>query len=92
MLTINKATNLQKYPLHTIEDLFAQLSEGNSLTKLDLRDAYCQLETEEQSEDLLLKMCHKHTRLFCYTRFSFGVASTPTIFQGEMEKNIQTEF
>ena len=86
-LTTNKATNLEHYPLPRIEDLFARLSGGNSFTKLDLRDAYCQLELDEQSKELVVINTHKG--LFRYTRLPFGVASAPAIFQREMDKILQ---
>lgn len=53
-LTTNKATDLEQYPLPKIEDLFAQLSEGNSFTKLDLCDTYFQLELGDQSKGFVV--------------------------------------
>ena len=72
-LTTNRATNLEDYPLPRIEDLIAQLSGGNSFTKLD-----------EQSKELVLINTHKG--LFRYTHLPFGVASAPAVFQREMNK------
>lgn len=42
-----QTTELEQYPLPTIMDLIAQLSGATSFTKLDLQDAYCQLELDE---------------------------------------------
>lgn len=86
-LTVNKSTELEQYPLPKIEDLFAQLSGGTTFTKLDLRDAYCQLELDEESRRLLV--INTHRGLFRYTRLAFGVASAPAIFQREIEKILQ---
>lgn len=49
----NKATYFKQYPFPKIEDLYSQLSGGNSFTMLLLRVAYCQLELDEKSKDLL---------------------------------------
>lgn len=86
-LTANQATELEQYPLPKIEDLFAQLSNGKTFTKLDLRDAYCQLEVDEDTRRFLVINTQKG--LFRYTRLPFGVASAPAIFQREIEKILQ---
>ncbi|XP_054723056.1 uncharacterized protein K02A2.6-like [Uloborus diversus] len=86
-LTTNKITELEQYPLPNIEDLFAQLSGGTLFSKLDLRDAYCQLQLDEDSKNLVVINTQKG--LFRYTRLPFGVASAPAVFQREMEKILQ---
>lgn len=86
-LTVNKATELEQYPLPRIEDLFAQLSGGETFSKLDLRDAYCQLELDDQSRDLVV--INTQRGLFRYRRLPFGIASAPAIFQREIDKILQ---
>lgn len=86
-LTANKATELEQYPLPRIEDLFAHLANGKSFSKLDLRDAYCQMEVAEESRKFLVINTQKG--LFRYTRLPFGVASAPAIFQREIDKILQ---
>ncbi|KAG8180416.1 hypothetical protein JTE90_022765 [Oedothorax gibbosus] len=86
-LTVNAATDLEQYPLPKIEDLFAQLSGGETFSKLDLQDAYCQFELDEESQDLVV--INTHRGLFRYKRLPFGVASAPAICQREMEKMMQ---
>ena len=39
-----------KYPLPRGEDLYAKLSGGQKFTKLDLRNAYLQVELQEESK------------------------------------------
>lgn len=46
-------------------------------------DAYCHLELDEQSENFVINILKE---LLCYTCLPFEVASTPAIFQPEMEK------
>lgn len=86
-LTANVATTLEQYPLPNVEDLFARLSGGISFSKIDLSDAYCQLEVDEPSKRFLV--INTHRGLFQYTRLPFGVASAPAVFQREMDKLLQ---
>ncbi|KAG8175310.1 hypothetical protein JTE90_008319 [Oedothorax gibbosus] len=86
-LTVNSAIDLEQYPLLKIEDLFAQLSGGETFSKLDLHDAYCQFELDEESQDLVV--INTHRGLFRYKKLPFGVASAPAICQREMEKMMQ---
>ena len=88
-LTVNAATELEQYPLPKIEDLFAQLSGGEAFSKLDLQDAYCQFELDEESQELVV--INTHRGLFRYKRLPFGVASAPAICQREMEKMLQAQ-
>ena len=74
------------YPLPHIEELFATLSGGESFTTLDLPHAYLQQELEEESQDLVTINTQKG--LYKYKWLSFGVASTPTIFQRTMEATL----
>lgn len=53
-LRTNKATDLEQYLLPKIEDLFTQLSGGNSFTKLDVCDTYFQLELDDQSKGFVV--------------------------------------
>ena len=49
-VTINQVLEPDKYPLPRPEDLFTALTGGNKFTKLDLREAYLQMELEEESQ------------------------------------------
>lgn len=86
-LTINPVAVLEKYPVPRVEDLWAKLSGGQRFTRLDLKDAYQQVELDEESQ----KLCTINTPqgLFKYTRLPFGVSSAPAIFQREMENLLQ---
>ena len=61
------------------EDIFARLAGGQTFTKLDLSNAYQQVELEEQSKQYLV--INTHMGLFRYNRSPFGVAAAPAIFQ-----------
>ncbi|XP_046744301.1 uncharacterized protein K02A2.6-like [Diprion similis] len=60
-------------------DLFTSLPGSKFFTKLDLCNAYQQLELSEESRKFLT--INTHVGLFQYTRLSFGVSSAPAIFQ-----------
>lgn len=51
-VTVNRVTSEEQYPMLNIEDLFATLAGGKN-TKLDLSQAYSQLEVDKISEELL---------------------------------------
>ncbi|XP_043224352.1 uncharacterized protein K02A2.6-like isoform X1 [Amphibalanus amphitrite] len=82
-LTVNTATSLESYPLPRTEELFAVLSGGRYFTKIDLREAYLQLELDSQSQ--MYTTINTHKGLFCVTRLAFGIKSAVAIFQREME-------
>ena len=82
-LTVNLASNLERYPLPRVEELFAMLSGGQRFTKIDLKEAYLQLELEEGSREFTTINTHKG--LFQATRLVYGIKSAVAIFQREME-------
>lgn len=52
-VTLNSQLCVDKYPVPRIEDLFASLAGGQHFSKLDLANAYLQMEVEEESKKLL---------------------------------------
>ena len=83
-LTANKAAVVESYPILKVGDLFVKLGGGEKFTKLDLRQAYNQLELDEASKKLVTISTHRG--LYQYNRLPFGVASAPAIFQRTMEQ------
>ncbi|XP_052699761.1 tigger transposable element-derived protein 4-like [Crassostrea angulata] len=57
---------------------------GQKFTKLDLRQAYSQVELESDSEEYLT--INTHLGLFRYRRLAYGVSSVSAIFQAIMDK------
>ncbi|UYV64545.1 K02A2.6-like [Cordylochernes scorpioides] len=49
-ITANQALKVDQYPLHIAADIFAALAGGDKFRKIDLRDAYNQLELDDESQ------------------------------------------
>jgi hypothetical protein len=80
---LNAALDTHQYPLPIPEDLFTKLNGGTCFAKLDLSDAYFQIEVEDDSKQLLT--INTHRGLFQFNRLPFGVKSAPAIFQQIMD-------
>ena len=86
-VTINQALIIDQYPLPKPEDLFATLANGTRFSKLDLSQAYLQLQLDDASMSYVT--VNTHQGLYQYTRLPFGVASAPAIFQRLMDTIFQ---
>ena len=86
-VTVNPVSKLYRYPIPKIEDLFAILDGGKVFTKLDLSQAYQQLNLDANSRKYLVINTHKG--LYCYNRLPYGISSAPGIFQRAMETLLQ---
>ena len=86
-LTLNREATPDVYPLPKIEDLFANLSGGESFSKLDLAHAYQQLHLDEESKKYTT--INTSRGLFQYNRLPFGVSCAPAVFQKTMETLLQ---
>ena len=83
-VTVNPLVEIDKYPLPRIDDIFATLSQGQMFSKIDLKDAYLQMEVEDSTKELLT--INTHRGLFRYTRLAYGTAPAPAIFQRTIEQ------
>lgn len=83
-ITLNPVLHVDRYPLPLIEDLFHKLQGGIHFTKIDLTNAYQQVELDDDSA--LLTTISTHKGLFAYKRLPFGINSAPSLFQEIMEK------
>ena len=66
-------------PIPRVDELFTKLQEGQNFSKLDMSDAYLQVELDDATKKVLVVNTHKG--LFRYNRLSFGPAPAPAIFQ-----------
>ena len=73
-VTINPV--LEMDPLPKTEDIFANLSPGRQFSKIDLSEAYLQMEVSVDSKELLTINTHKG--IFLYNHLVYGVTSAPS--------------
>nr|VZI13838.1 unnamed protein product [Spirometra erinaceieuropaei] len=79
---LNVALTPNCYPLPVPAGLFTLLSDGTYFAKLNLADAYQQIEVAPESRELLT--INTHRGLFQYTRLPIGVNTAPALFQQTM--------
>ena len=70
-VTINEYLGNIEYPTPNAQDLFATLAGGRRFTRLDLKQAYQQMEVDTESQQYLTINTRKG--LFTYTRMPFGI-------------------
>ena len=68
------------------QELFQALNGGCKFTKLDLADAYLQIELNEESKKMVVINTHKG--LYRYRRLPFGLNSAPAIFQQIIDQTV----
>ena len=78
-MTINSQMLVDQHPIPCIDELLTRLNNGEKFTKLDLTDAYLQVELDEQSKQLVV--INTPLGLFKYNRMPFGIANAPAVFQ-----------
>ena len=61
-VTVNHSLQVDQYPLPKLEDLFALLAGGAKFLKIDLTQAYLQLQLEEESREFVT--ANTHTGLY----------------------------
>lgn len=77
-VTLNPVLIVDRYPLPRINDLLVRLSGAKIFSKIDLSQAYNQIELDDEQN---LTVINTHKGLFKYKRLVFGLSSSPGIFQ-----------
>ena len=77
-ITVNQVSKLDNYPIPKVEDLLATLGGGEKFTKLEMSQAYQQLQLDDESKRYTTINTHKG--LFQYNRLPYGISSAPGIF------------
>nr|CAH7737392.1 unnamed protein product [Callosobruchus chinensis] len=83
MRRANEAILRENYPLPTFDSFMTKLRNAQYFSRLDLTNAYHQLELDTESRGITTFITHKG--MFRYTRLMFGVNSAPEIFQRVFE-------
>ncbi|KAL4008501.1 hypothetical protein ACER0C_002353 [Sarotherodon galilaeus] len=86
-VSVNPVLRIDQYPLPRIEDILTAVAGGKHFSKIDLAQAYLQMEVEETSRKYLVINTHKG--LYQYNRLVFGIASAPAVWQRAMDQVLQ---
>ena len=77
--TVNPAIITEQFPIPTLEQIRGKVATWKRFTKINLRRAYQKMVLDETSQQLCTINTHKG--LFRCTRLSFGISSSPAIWQ-----------
>ena len=83
-VTLNPCLQVPQHPIPRAEECFHAVNGGKKFTKLDLAQAYNQIMLDEASKQFTIM--NTHWGLYRWCRLPFGVAASPAIFQGIMDK------
>ena len=74
-VTVNSVSKLDNYPIPKTDDLLADLGGGKYFTKVDMIQAYQQLELDESSKQYTT--INTHQGLYQNNRLPYGVSLAP---------------
>lgn len=81
---VNEAVVREHFPMPVVDEYLARLGVGNMWSKLDIREAFHQVELAEDSRDFTTFITNRG--LFRFKRLPFGLVTAPEIFQRIMEE------
>ncbi|CAH1994375.1 unnamed protein product [Acanthoscelides obtectus] len=84
MRRANEAIIRENHPLPTMDKLLPKMKNAKVFTKLDIKDAFHQLEIDPASRHITTFITSKG--LFRYKRLMFGISCAPEIFQKTLER------
>uniref|UniRef100_A0A5S6QC53 Reverse transcriptase domain-containing protein n=1 Tax=Trichuris muris TaxID=70415 RepID=A0A5S6QC53_TRIMR len=80
-LSANLQLEVEHYPIPRIEEIFHKLGKAQAFTKIDLADAYLQIQLDGESK--LFMVVSTPSRLYQYERLPFGAWPVlPRLFSG----------
>lgn len=83
MRRANEAIVRENHPLPTMDKLLPKMKNAKVFTKLDIKDAFHQIEIHPHSRHITTFITNKG--LFRYKRLMFGISCAPEIFQKTLE-------
>lgn len=84
MRQLNKAILRETHPLPTIEEIRWRMNGAKYFSRLDIKDAFHQLQLDDESKHLTTFITHRG--LFRYKRLVFGISCAPEMFQKILEQ------
>ena len=76
---INQILHETIYPIPHMADLITKVAGHKFYSKIDLKNAYLQIQVSDESQKFLV--INTHLGLYKYKRLPFGIHSAPAIFQ-----------
>ncbi|XP_055622354.1 uncharacterized protein K02A2.6-like [Toxorhynchites rutilus septentrionalis] len=76
---VNEAVLRERHPMPTVDDYLARLGEGRFWSKLDIKEAFLQIELAPESRDVTTFISSKG--LYRFKRLPFGLVTAPELFQ-----------
>jgi len=86
-VTVNSCLIIDEHPLPTHDELFAKMAGCKVFSKIDLKQAYLQLELKDEDKEILTLNTSKG--LYQCNRLMYGVASAPAIWQRTIENSLK---
>lgn len=81
---VNDAVLREHHPMPVVDDHIARLGRGTIWSKLDIREAFLQIELDDDSKDVTTFITGRG--LFRFKRLPFGLVSAPELFQKAMDE------
>ncbi|XP_055604888.1 uncharacterized protein K02A2.6-like [Uranotaenia lowii] len=85
MRRANQAIKREAYMMPTFEDFLPKLKEARVFSRLDIKDAFHQIELKESCRYITTFITHKG--VFRYKRLMFGISCAPEMFQMIIEQS-----
>ena len=87
MRQANEAILRERFPMPNIDETLQQMNGASVFSRLDLTEAFHQIEISEQSRYITTFVCHKG--LYRYKRLNYGVSSASGLFQRILQQILQ---
>ena len=86
-VTVNRYVMNPEHPIPDPDELYQRLNGGKLFSKLDLSQAYQQVELDESSRKYVT--INTPLGLYRYTRLPYGISCAPQLFQSLMDQVLQ---
>lgn len=83
---VNEAVLREHHPMPSVDDYLAKLGRGRLWSKLDIKEAFLQIELDEDSRDVTTFITPRG--LFRFKRLPFGLVTAPELFQKAMDETL----